>query len=53
MNKNLWIICAILFVFVTVFVIASDTAVPNRRVRFTNQSFEISPNEDWVVQRKR
>lgn len=49
MNKNLWIICAILFVFVTVFVIAFDTAVPNRRVRFTNQSFEITNKNNEIV----
>lgn len=49
MNKNLWLICAVLFVFVTVFVIASDTSVPNRRVRFTNQSFEINNKGNGIV----
>lgn len=49
MNKNLWLICAVLFVFVTVFVIASDTSVPNRRVRFTNQSFEINNKSNGIV----
>ncbi|MDE6138774.1 MAG: hypothetical protein K2F57_04820 [Candidatus Gastranaerophilales bacterium] len=49
MNKNLWIICAVLFVFVTVFVIAADTSVPNRRVRFTNQAFEIQNKNNEIV----
>lgn len=49
MNKNLWFICAVLFVFVTVFVIAVDTSVPSRRVRFTNQSFEINNKSNELV----
>lgn len=49
MNKSLWFICAILFVLVTVFVIASDSSVPGRRVRFSNQAFEINNTNNEIV----
>ncbi len=48
MNKSICFIGIVLFVFVTVFVIASDTSIPNR-IRFKNQSFEISNKGNEIV----
>ncbi len=43
MNKIGWIICVIVFVFVTVFVLSLDSATTQtRRVKFSNQNFEIT-----------
>ncbi len=42
MQKFGWLICLIVFVFVTVFVISLDSSTTQtRRVRFSNQNFEI------------
>jgi hypothetical protein len=44
MNKKIWIICACIFVFITVFVISTDTSSSVRQVRVTNKNLEISSN---------
>lgn len=41
MKKIGWFICILVFVFVSVFVISLDNTTPTKRVKFTNQSFEI------------
>ncbi|MBQ8459590.1 hypothetical protein IJ541_05760 [bacterium] len=48
MNKIGWIICIFIFVFVTAFVISVDTS-QNRRVKFTNQNFEINNEGNEIV----
>jgi len=48
MNKIIWFIALCIFVFVTAFVISVDTS-GSRKVKFTNQSFEIKNEGNEVV----
>lgn len=49
MNKVGWIICAIVFVFVTVFVLSLDSTGVGRRVKISNQNFEITHENTELV----
>ena len=48
MNKTAWLICICVFIFVTVFVVSVDSS-GSRRVKFTNQNFEITNEANEVV----
>lgn len=48
MNKFGWIACICIFIFITVFVISVDSS-GSRRVKFTNQNFEIKNEANEVV----
>lgn len=48
MNRIIWIICICVFIFVTVFVVSVDNS-GSRRVKFTNQNFEIKNEANEVV----
>ena len=48
MNKTAWIICICVFIFVTVFVVSVDSS-SSRRVKFTNQNFELKNEANEVV----
>lgn len=48
MNKTFWIVCISIFIFVTAFVISVDST-SSRRVKFTNQNFEIKNEANEVV----
>ena len=48
MNKISWLICICIFIFATVFTLSVDTS-GNRRVKFTNQSFEIKNEGNEIV----
>lgn len=42
MNKFFWLICICTFVFVTIFIVSVDSNTGQRKVQFSNQSFQIN-----------
>ncbi len=50
MNKTaVWIVCIIVFVFVTTFVLSLDVSTTSRRVKITNQNFAINHENTELV----
>lgn len=49
MNKNWWIICILIFAFITVFVLSLDGTAPSGRVKISNRNIEISHESTEVV----
>lgn len=49
MNKIIWIVCILVFVFVTSFVLSLENNTASKRVKITNQNFEITHENTQVV----